>query len=58
MLKRRMENFELNGSSSPSSTITVYKTYWFIGLEFKVFSETVDLDLTRPIQDFTDKGFL
>ncbi len=49
-MKRNLENDE---------TLIMYKTYWFIGLEFKTISDTtVDLDLTRPIQDFTDRGFL
>ena len=44
--------------SSSDTTQTIYNTYWFIGLEFRLISDsTVDLDLTRPIQDFTDRGF-
>ena len=32
-------------------------TFWFIGLEFNLTSETsVDLDLTESIQQFIDKG--
>jgi len=50
------ENAETSSTGS-SNTQLIYMTLWFIGLEFKLSSETtVDLDLTESIQSFTDKG--
>jgi hypothetical protein len=35
----------------------LYLTFWFVGLEFKVTSDSaVNLDLTDSIQSFTDRG--
>ncbi|RMZ92928.1 poly(A) polymerase gamma, partial [Brachionus plicatilis] len=35
-----------------------YISFWFIGLEFKLTGDTtVDLDLTEPIQSFTDRVY-
>lgn len=53
-----------DSSTSPSSsatptTHTQYSTLWFIGLVFNVTGDsTVNLDLTEPIQSFTDRGNL
>ena len=39
--------------------LQVFSTFWFIGLEIKQNTESaIDLDLTEPIQDFTDRGLL
>jgi hypothetical protein len=39
-----------------SQKISIYSTFWFIGLKIKLSNEPVDLDLTEIIQDFSDKG--
>lgn len=41
-----------------NTTTTNYITFWFIGLEFEISKDTtVDLDLTEPIQSFTDRVY-
>ncbi len=46
-----------NSSTTDSQFVQIYSTFWFIGLEIRQNTETaVDLDLTEPIQDFTDRG--
>jgi len=37
-----------------------YITFWFVGLVFKLPTgdQTVDLDLTEPIQSFTDRVYM
>ncbi len=52
---------ELEFSSSDSliegSMIQTFKSLWFIGLQIKPNADgAVDLDLTEPIQEFTDRG--
>lgn len=46
-----------DNSENSQAKLLVYTTFWFIGLEFNLTSDTgVDLDLTEAIQSFTDKG--
>lgn len=54
------EKAQTEESNSPNSEIqtTTFTTFWFIGLEIKPNVEgAVDLDLTEPIQDFTDRVY-
>lgn len=38
--------------------IKKYVSFWFLGLKFNHTGESsVNLDLTEPIQSFTDRGF-
>ena len=58
-----LETSHIDSPSSPTSasnsgSIMVYSTLWFTGLEIKQNTDSaVELDLTEPIQDFTDRGF-
>jgi hypothetical protein len=48
-----------SSSSTTSTTVVNYTTFWFIGLEFKTTSDSaVKLDLTEPIQLFTDRVYM
>lgn len=52
-----LESKTENGQQTPDSNTNPYTTFWFIGLEFKTTGDlAVDLDLTEPIQIFTDRG--
>jgi hypothetical protein len=40
------------------SKVQIFTTFWFLGLEIKANPEgAVNLDLTEPIQDFTDRVY-
>ena len=44
-------------TSESTENPNLNSTFWFIGLKFdKTMIGQVDLDLTEPIQDFTNKG--
>lgn len=41
-----------------ATTVQTFTTFWFVGLQIKPNVEgAVDLDLTEPIQDFTDRVY-
>lgn len=54
----QQENKSAEGTSTESDAdqapSNVHQTLWFVGLEFKTGNESLDLNLTDPILDFTN----